>query len=174
MRVSKRVNGNGSRIKLHLEIKGDPVNDCYGAEVNFTFPNGVSLIGPSDPGSSVIKTDVGAYDPSGTIWRIGKLAAGALLNQYFEFRVDDAATALNGGETFDIVAVLDSTCDVLCADCTYAIEVTIDPDCDDSDLGIGCNVTIDGGYPVPAVPAAPVPTPAPAPTPAPTPAPSPA
>lgn len=136
--VVKYVTANGQTVDFKTTVNGDQFEICPNARVAFTIPSGVTIEGPSDAGSSIINVPQGFFNNSNKTWYLGDLAAGAKVENTFQFIVNNIALASEDDNRFLITATLTSACtedDTSDNVMVYVIEV-VDP-CTQVTLSIG-------------------------------------
>jgi hypothetical protein len=108
--VVKEVTANGEKVSFTVVVNGDPYEICYNAQVALTIPDGVTISGPSNAGSSIINVPVGFFKSSDKTWYMGDLAAGAQVQNTFEFTVNNIELVDENDNRFLVVATLTSAC----------------------------------------------------------------
>lgn len=143
MQVLKQVSTNGDKVDWPaFEVCGDQFQKCFNAKVTLTLPDGVSLVGPSDPNSSIIKVPEGYYNVSEDIWYVGDVDAGYCTDSIsFEIQVDDISQADPVDNRFIVTAVLTSSCvETSTSDNSQVLVIEVKDACENIDLSIGENL----------------------------------
>lgn len=140
--VNKQVNANGDVVNHTLTVSGDDVRTCSNVVITFTIPNGVSLTGPSDAGSSIINVPKGFYNTTTDKWHVGDLAAGESVSNTFEFTVDDIGLA-DVDDTFTLTFTGTSSCtEAASADNSSILIITVVEECTQVVITAGVDASI--------------------------------
>lgn len=134
-----KVEQNGDTFAPNIKVCGDQFQKCFNAQVSFPTVDGISLIGPSTPGSSIINVTQGVYNNQTDTWFVGDLDAGQCVTSNFSFRVDDITKADDDGRFYINLNLSSSCIESDSSDNVTTIVVSVVGSCDEGDLTIGVN-----------------------------------
>jgi len=136
--TNKTVAVTGDTVHWTIAISNESDELCYDASVEFTIPDGISISGPSDSGSSAINVERGAFDPVNDIWHVGKMNPWEKVETNFIIRVDNIDSVDPDLGKFILEALATSSClEENCCDNTTFLVLDIGeaPDCADISIG---------------------------------------
>lgn len=136
MAVTVQIINNGDKVNWAVKVCNSLATSiAKNARLVLTIPNGVSLTGPSDEGSSVINVEKGIFDETINKWYLGDFAPGECVTQIFEITIDDVNLAIS--DIFTLTAALTGDCtEVTIEDNTDTLSIEIVDPCELVELTI--------------------------------------
>ena len=145
MATEKRVQNNGDTVTWSFKVSNNSSVDCFGTQVAFSLPTGVSLTGTLISGTSAISVPVGSFNPTSNIWFIGDLNANSSTDTAnFEFTVDDITQA-DSEDSFTVTATVTSRCgDSASEDNVLELKIVVGEECVEINLSVGGTIPNSG------------------------------
>lgn len=144
MATVKNVIKNKDIIQWDFRICNNSKIDCYGVEVTFDIPEGLSLIGPKIDKSESMEVPTGVFRKSEMKWIIGDLKAENCTDSVvWEIQVDDIELRNSEDDSFIVNAIVESRCNPESDIDNNKIELMIHvaDECPDSNLTVGGEYT---------------------------------
>jgi hypothetical protein len=139
MATTKLVQNDGDKVTWKLKITNLSNVNCFGTQIVFTIPTGVSLTGPLGTNGVSISVPKGSFNPTSNTWFIGEISANSSSDSVeWEFTVDDITQANELDDSFIIEAVVTSRCgDENSVDNTLELMITVGEDCSQINITLG-------------------------------------
>ncbi|MCO6499662.1 MAG: hypothetical protein J5I47_04685 [Vicingus serpentipes] len=139
--IERFVQNDGDTVEWPMDVRHNTsTKDCMNAKLTFNIPSGVRIIGPTDPGSTVIKVPQGYYNITEKVWYIGTLKASQVIPVSFTVIVDDITLVDVNDGRFTLTATLTSSCvEVNTANNVHILAISIEDPCTKISITIGAS-----------------------------------